>query len=438
MKEETKKYRLVFIDDELNILSSIKRTLRKEGYEIFTTDDPEQVFKWVQEDEIATVVSDQRMPKMEGVDVLEKVRTLSPDTTRIMLTGYSDIQAATKAINKSNVFRFLAKPWEDSELKEAVKQGVNQYHILAENKRLQVLTTKQNEELRGLNDNLEQKVEERTREVLELNKKLKLGFLGSIQIVDKLAQIHSSAIGAHAKRVTKLVIPIAKKLGVESKDLFEIQVAALLHDVGKVGVPTEILEKNLDKLNQDEKNALRRHVGHGESLVSEIPGLAIAPKVIRHHHEYFNGKGYPDRLSGEEIPLGSRLIAVVDAYDKILNSGESFGSENVTRAIEFISENESILFDPKIVNALKEHLEKTDDHEMEVGLDELLPGMQLSRNVKSSDDKNIAGKGTVLDTKAINIINAWLKKDPLIDAVHVFRIAKITSSQGEEASAGWE
>lgn len=436
--EERSVEKVIFIDDEIGILNSIKRVFRKSEFEVIVTENPEDVFQHIQDTPVALVVSDQRMPKMEGVQVLEKVKELSPNTVRMMLTGYADIQAATHAINKGGIFRFLTKPWDESDLRQAIQHGIDQYRLITENIRLQALTKNQNAELKDLNENLEKKVYERTEQITKLNRELKVSFMGSIKMMDKLAQVHNPTIGSHAKRVTKLLIPLAKKMGMDSNELFEVQVAALLHDIGKIGVPSGILEKDLEKLNPEEKNELRKHVIQGEILASEIPNLGNAPKIIRHHHEYYNGKGYPDQLSGDQIPLGSRLIAVVDAYDKILNMGEQFGSENSDRALEFLTENAGIFFDPEIVDALKEYLNKTNDGEMEVGINELLPGMQLSRNVKSSEGKNLAGKDWVLKDSTIEKIQAWLRNDPHINSVYVYRMNRGGGvSESEEKVAGW-
>ena len=194
--------KVIFIDDEPQILKAFVRLFRKDDIDLFTTTSPEEVCDLVQTETVALIVSDQRMPEMEGTKLLEHVRDLSPATIRIILTGYADKEAAIEAINQGSVYRFLTKPWNDDELRNEVKRAIDEYTLRQENRRLQELTLSQNEELRDLNQNLELKVKERTEKVTLLNQQLKQGFIGSIRAMAQLGEMHSSDLGEHAKRVT--------------------------------------------------------------------------------------------------------------------------------------------------------------------------------------------------------------------------------------------
>ena len=163
-------FKILMVDDEAGVLSACQRALRNEEYELVVTTSPEEALRKVASELYAVVMSDQRMPVMEGAQLLEKVREISNDTVRIMLTGYADIQAAMDAINRGEVYRFLTKPWNDDELRLTLRQAVAQFKLVTENKRLQVLTQEQNAQLTDLNQNLEQKVVERTEEISRLKR----------------------------------------------------------------------------------------------------------------------------------------------------------------------------------------------------------------------------------------------------------------------------
>src|SRR5690606_3572118 len=182
------------------------------------------------------------------------------------------------------------------------------------------LSERQNEELKELNENLKQKVMERTWEVLRLNQKLERSFMGAVQAMARLGEMHSRFIGSHANRLAMMSKEIATQLGVSGKDLMQIEVAATLHDIGKTLINPLILKKPEHALTDDERMILREHPVQGEAIVRMVPNNEDAAGYVRHHHERFDGKGYPDGRIATEIPLGSRIIAVANAYDKLLNS----------------------------------------------------------------------------------------------------------------------
>src|SRR4030042_5326384 len=165
--------RVLFVDDEENIRRSIKRLFMEESYEILTANSGEEALKLLKDHQnIGLIVSDQRMPGMQGVDLLKQATDLSPDTLRIMLTGYTDINAAIEAINKGGAYQYITKPWKDDELIQIVRDGVYRYSLIRENKRLTELVKRQNEELRQWNDQLQSRVQEQPIEIRETQKQL--------------------------------------------------------------------------------------------------------------------------------------------------------------------------------------------------------------------------------------------------------------------------
>lgn len=180
---EEKRYRILAVDDEVNILSSLRRLLRRENYELLTANSGEEGLRILKEEgEINLIISDQRMPGMQGVEFLKKAMELYPDTIRIILSGYTDVSAITAAINEGHIYQFILKPWNDEELKSIIRRALEQWELQMENRGLTEKIRRQNEELKILNQDLEKKVEERTEELVIRNKALML----SQEIVDHL------------------------------------------------------------------------------------------------------------------------------------------------------------------------------------------------------------------------------------------------------------
>ncbi|WP_339734373.1 HD domain-containing phosphohydrolase [uncultured Gimesia sp.] len=458
--------KVIFIDDEPHILKAFVRLFRKDEIDIFTTTSPEEVCQLVQTENFALIVSDQRMPELEGTKLLERVRDLSPETIRIILTGYADKDAAIESINQGSVYRFLTKPWNDNELRNEVKRAVDEYSLRQENRRLQELTLSQNEELRDLNQNLEFKVKERTEKVTLLNQQLKQGFIGSIRAMAQLGEMHSSDLGEHAKRVTVMTGQIAKQLGCKLDELFQINSAALLHDIGKIELPENLLSKPYEKLIPAEQRQVQNHVILGEKIAQMVPSLEKAAVLIRHHHERFNGSGYPDGLKGDEIPLGSRIIGVADYYDHLLNSRASSHQKSPEAILESMGRLTGTWFDPKVVSALHQYLfpkeqqshlhkyfkdrtagnppqeaksqhtetvqqQTRDNHPLNEDVDvtveqdrhvrpyELILGMTLSRDLFSNNGGLLLPRGTVLSPKHLENLKSLSLANPISDRIFV-------------------
>ncbi len=168
----TEGHAVLLVDDEENVLNALIRLRRKENYRILTTPCGEEGLKILRETKVQLVVTDQRMAGMSGIELLLAIRKESPDTIRIMLTGHADPKMAEEAINNGEVYRFLTKPWNDEDLKAAIRQGLKYYDLVEKNKELMELTRRQNQKLKELTHNLERLVEERTRKLKELQKQL--------------------------------------------------------------------------------------------------------------------------------------------------------------------------------------------------------------------------------------------------------------------------
>lgn len=410
------KRKILFIDDEENILSSLRRVFRKEAMETYFTTDPEEAFRLVTEEEIAVIVSDQRMPTMEGVEVLKKVQALSPHTVRMMLTGYADIKSAMRAVNDGNVFRFMAKPWQEEELRNAVEAGIAQYSLLEENRRLVALTNRQNQELMQFNEDLEKRVDERTAEVKKLNGELKSAFFSTIKIMGSIGGILDPSQDGHSRRVAKIAGYIAKSLEMTERETFEVQVAAFVHNLGGLG-PKRTAR---DPQHQQEFEAKL-----SAKIVSLIPNIGKAPLYVLHQLERCDGQGYPDHLTTTAIPLGARIIAVASTYDRLLHLG-GMKLASPLNALEEIKGKAGSAFDPRVIKCLDHYVndylkEAEREFEQSLGLVELQVGMIVSRPVLTKRGEVLVAKDFELNDEVLEGLWQRQLNERPIGEIYVYR-----------------
>ncbi|MBU0988489.1 MAG: HD domain-containing protein [Proteobacteria bacterium] len=348
---------IVFVDDEISVLKALKRLLIDEPYEILIFNSPLEALKKIEKTPPAVVISDQCMPEMEGTRFLKKVRDISPETVRIILTGYADAEAAIDAINQGSVFRFVSKPWEDDMLKLTIRQAVEHYKLVAENKRLFQLTQEQNQELRSLNHNLETRVEERTRQLGQSTEKLKhtLSKLqntleATIHAIAMTVEIRDPYTAGHQRRVSNLAGAIAVEMGLSQDQIEAVRMAGIIHDLGKISVPAEILSRP-GRLTAIEFSFIKMHPEVGCDILKDIEFSWPIAQIVLQHHERIDGSGYPQGLSGEETLIEAKIIAVADVVEAMASHRPYRPALGVQKALEEISSQKGMLYDTKAVDA---------------------------------------------------------------------------------------
>jgi response regulator RpfG family c-di-GMP phosphodiesterase len=335
---------ILIVDDEENILKTLERLMEDEGYRMFFADSGLKGLEIIKHEDIHLVISDQKMPGMDGIKFLYEVKKISPDTIRIMLTGFADVDIAIKAINEGEVYRFITKPWNNVELLNTVKQGIEYYNLQKKLDRLNKLIQSQNIELKEWNFKLEQKVADQTKNIRDL-------FLDAIKSLVFALEAKDKYTEGHARRATEYAAYICKKMSLSKEYTEDIILGSLLHDIGKIGIIESVLNKE-KKLTKAEYDHIQTHVLIGERILTPIIKNKTVLKIVRHHHENIDGSGYPDGLKGTAIPLEARIVAVADTYDALL-SGRSYrkSTDNV-KVIKELRKFSGTQFDPEIVEIL--------------------------------------------------------------------------------------
>lgn len=314
-----KKYKILIVDDEENNLALLHRTLRQ-YYDIVRTTSATDALNILQEEDIDIILSDHKMPEMDGVEFLKKSNEIKPSCVRLLVTAYSDAQILIDAINYAKIYRYVKKPWEPSELLMIVDSAVEYYQLKRDNDKL----------------------------VYDL-KELFSGTVNSI--IETLDAKDSFTLG-RSRRVTFLALKMANYLNLSGEDLGKLELAGLLHDIGMIGVGEETLNK-MGSLSEDDVDTIKKHVMYGVKILEDIKQLKEVVEIIKHHHERFDGSGYPDGIKGDEIPLGSRIIAVADTYDGMVSKRSYREELTHLAALEQIESQSGHQFDPIVVNAFK-------------------------------------------------------------------------------------
>jgi response regulator RpfG family c-di-GMP phosphodiesterase len=417
-------FAILFVDDEANILSSLNRLFRPLGYKIYTAESGAKGLEVLQQHTIDLVVSDMRMPEMNGAQFLEKVRENWPDTVRILLTGYAEIGATIDAINKGQIYRYVSKPWEDSDIALTIKLALVQKKLERDKLRLEELNRRQNEELKELNANLEAKVLARTEEVRQTmtfleaaHEKLKKSFITSVRVFSNLIEMRNTGKSGHSRRVAELARTLAHELGMSPAEIQDIFIAALLLDVGKIGLPDRLLDKPFHTLTPDECTEITKYPVKGELALMALEQLQGAAKLIRSHRERFDGTGYPDQLSGLTIPLGARILSVAEDYDTALMGTAYTKALTPTDASLLIQDGKGNRYDPAVVLALLNAEGVTNpvksgnalEHVLRSG--QLLAGMTLSQDLITWSGDILLAREHVLTPQLIDQIRGFEHMD---------------------------
>ena len=408
---------LLFVDDERNILSSLRRLFRSLGYTIYVAESGMAGLEILKRHPIDLVISDMRMPEMDGATFLEQVEQLYPETVRLLLTGFSDIASTVDAINRGKIYRYLSKPWEDSEITLTVRQALETKKLERDKYRLSAQVERQLAELQDLNDNLENKVKARTEEVQQTADMLDLAYQQlsesyqrTIQVFSNLISMRETLSGRYAQKVAELSRTMAKAAKLDAYEIEQIYFAGLLHELGKLSLSDALLERPVFSLSAEERKKYQRHPVNGQTALMAVEELQHTAALIGAHEEYYDGTGFPNGLKAEVIPIGARIVSIAKDYYGY-KTGKLLSHTVPTKiALERIQQYANKQYDPALVEMLtalvERRLDADDGHnESKLRSEKLEPGMTLTRNLYNNTDMLLLTKGRVLSEVLIRKLN---------------------------------
>ena len=411
------------VDDEPHILSALRRLFRTQGYEVVSADSGRAGLEVLASRQVDLIISDMRMPEMDGVAFLEQARERSPDTMRVLLTGHADVSQILDAVNRGEIYRYITKPWDDHEMTLVVRHALERQGLERDRRRLEALSVQQNEQLRELNQSLEAKVASRTEELVGSNDKLKRNFLTSIQVFSSLIELRGENLAGHSRRVADLARRIALRMGLDARETQQIFIAGLLHNIGKIGFSDSLLDMAVPRMNGDLLGLYRNYPARGEQLLMPLEDLREAATLVRAHQERFDGEGFPDRLAGLDIPLGARILALASDYDNLQIGTLSERQLRPDQAAKIVIESSGKRYDPAVVAAFgevttgKNPVETLRDTGLPVA--KLKPGMRTTRDLVTKEGSLLLSTDHLLTERMIRQIGDFERSSGAAFLVYV-------------------
>lgn len=301
---------VLFVDDEVGILKAVQRVFADTDITVISATDGRQALEIIEKQEIDVVVSDNMMPGMKGIDLLRRIKTISPDTVKVMMTAFADLPTVLEAINMGDIFRFVVKPWNDDLLIETVDNALERYRLL--------------------------------KSLRSQDEALLCSLAQTIELKDPYTR-------GHCDRVARYAMMIAKALRLPEEMQRAIRYGSWLHDCGKIGVPESILNSR-EKLNNEEVSVIKKHPVWGADVARQAKLPKVAINIIQHHHEHFDGSGYPSGLAGKSIPVESRIVAVADTFDALTTSRPYHSGYGPEEARKIMLAHRGMNLDPEITD----------------------------------------------------------------------------------------
>ncbi len=301
---------VLFVNDEQNVLNAAKRILRADPVTVLTACGASEGIELLKGNVVPVIVSDHMMPGMTGIEFLEWSKSVSPDSVRVLVTGSADLGVAIDAINRGEVFRFLAKPWHEQEVRRIVLDSISRYRLVA-----------------GLKSADEAKL---------------LSLAQTIELKDPYTK-------GHCERVANYAARIASALGLPEEMKKDIRYGSWLHDCGKIGVPDLILNSP-DALRGEHLEIVKRHPRWGADVAKTAMLPPVVVNIALYHHERYDGKGYPAGLRGTNIPVEARIVAIADAYDALTSDRPYRSRLPQDEAIARLYRDRLSCFDPDLID----------------------------------------------------------------------------------------
>jgi len=331
------KVKVLIVDDERDIRELLADFLESEGYDCIPVQDAFTALDiYKNQPGIDLVMSDIRMPGKNGLELLSEIKAHDEDAMVIMISAVKDIESAITSMSRG-AYDYVAKPFKLNEVAMIAQKALEKRRLLLENKEYQ--------------KNLEKMVAERTQQLQTALKELNATYTYTLQAMVTALDTRDTETQGHSLRVVHYTLLLSKLMNIKDESVLkDFEYGALLHDIGKIGIPDSILRKP-GKLTPEEWQVMKSHPQLGYNILPRTPFLQNAAQMVLHHHESFNGQGYPDGLKGEEITLGARIFAVADTIDAMTSDRPYRAALTFEAAAAELQLFSGRQFDPKVIEA---------------------------------------------------------------------------------------
>lgn len=321
----------LIVDDEPRLRQVLMHLMRSDGFTCAEAANGEEALALLEQHPVTLVMSDLRMPRMDGLELLRQIRGRWPDVAMVMITAVADVEVAVSCL-AIGAMDYLTKPFHLEEVRARVAQALEKRRLVIEN--------------RGYQESLQAKVAVQARRLEEL-------FLASVQSLAEALEVKDPYTRGHSIRVSEYAVQIAREMGITGEMLRQVELGGHVHDIGKIGVREEVLNKP-GKLTDPEYEHIMTHPVVGWRILAPLLGeVPVALNIVRSHHERFDGGGVPDHAQGQEIPLEARIVAVADSFDAMTSDRPYRPLGMSTQdALAEIVRCSGTQFDPDVVEAV--------------------------------------------------------------------------------------
>jgi len=333
--------RILVVDDDESVTSFLSVALIQEGFLCQTANSASEALSIVRKSSqkpINLIITDMIMPVMNGIELIEQLQRNFLGIGVVVISADKNLGLAIEAMKKG-ALDFITKPFQIEMVLPRIYKALERIRLEREN--------------RDYQEYLEEKVENRTAALIEKHRSLQKLFINTVEAIARAIEAKDSYTVGHSKRVSKYCARIAQKMGREPEETHDIEVAGLLHDVGKIGIPDAILGKPT-KLSIEEYESIKEHPLISLKIIEPIQELGKVRDYVKYHHEKWDGTGYPEGLRGEDIPLGARILSVADAFDTMWIGRQYHAAWNLKSVIKEFQKNRDTQFDGKVVDAFVE------------------------------------------------------------------------------------
>lgn len=404
---------ILIVDDEPVVLSALQQTLERERFHVVACSSPTKALAILNERDFAVIISDQKMPEMLGLDFLIESRRIRPHASRILITAVLSLPTIVDAINKGEIFRFVAKPWLREELIATVRNAVQRHELVTHNTVLQAETQRLNDQLTAANAVLAGQVndlEQQRQNLDQANQKLAANYEHSLELCRRILTTYDPILGGQAKSLVEFAGLMSNTDLLDDNERHALRTAAWLCDLGLIGVPREMLRafrSKMDDLTERELAMLHNHPVYSQTLAALVDDGSGVGEVIRAHHERYDGLGYPDGLSGNAIPWAARCLAVAVGF---VEAGLPKAA-----GIDLILAESGKAYDPEAVRLFLKvtNLAQLPRQVKEITLHELEPGMVLANGIYSPHGLLLIGEGQELSPGTIAKIRSHNHVTPI-------------------------
>ena len=321
---------MLIIHDELALLYRLFALLYPR-YRVLPTTQPQVGLDILRQLPVHIILVDERLPAMTGLEFLGHIGAEHAETVRLLLTDHADTKAVLEAVNSGQVYRYIRQPWDPEELVAIFRQAAEHHDLLTCCKQQAYELAAAHEELRTANAEMVR------------------AYDMTLEGWSRALELRHQETDGHSRRVSELAVQLAQAMGMGEKQLQQVRRGALLHDIGKVGIPDSILVKP-GPLTEEEWGIMKRHASYAQELLGPIAFFQEALDIPYCHHERWDGTGYPQGLRGEQIPLAARIFAVIDVWDALCSDRPYRKAWPEQQAREYIRARAGTQFDPKVVD----------------------------------------------------------------------------------------